>query len=61
MKSDPVFCVPDVVSSAHGLVTANVGKWYYWDETRTNSHGPFDTEDICRNNLRVYMESLRPS
>lgn len=44
MRSDPVFF--------------RDGKWWYYDETWANVHGPFESEDICRNNLRVYMESL---
>lgn len=32
--------------------------WYFWDETWSHLHGPFDTEAIAREKLREYCETL---
>lgn len=34
------------------------GKWYFWDETWSNSYGPFDTEDIAKDKLKNYCKLM---
>ena len=34
------------------------GKWYFWDETWSFKHGPFDTEEEAREELSRYAEDL---
>ena len=34
------------------------GTWIFWDETWANWHGPFDTEELCRKNLKEYAREL---
>ena len=34
------------------------GSWIFWDETWAYSHGPFETEEIAREQLKVYAKSL---
>ena len=34
------------------------GSWIFWDETWAYSHGPFETEEIAREQLEVYAKSL---
>lgn len=33
--------------------------WYFWDETWTNIHGPFNTRQKVRNELKKYSEELK--
>lgn len=30
------------------------GKWYFWNEVWADRHGPFDTEELCREGIRLY-------
>lgn len=30
-------------------------KWFFWDETWADSVGPYDTEEECREDLRLYV------
>ncbi len=32
--------------------------WYFWDETWTDAHGPYDAEDIAREHLNEYCKEL---
>jgi hypothetical protein len=34
------------------------GKWYFWDETWADRHGPYDTEEIARAELKKYCDYL---
>lgn len=34
------------------------GLWYFWDEAWTSYYGPYQTEEIARNELAVYCESV---
>jgi hypothetical protein len=34
------------------------GKFFFWNETWTNSYGPFDTKDQAQIELQKYAESL---
>lgn len=34
------------------------GKWFFWDETWANEHGPFETEVECREKLDQYCAQL---
>jgi hypothetical protein len=34
------------------------GKWYHWDETWADRHGPFDTEEKAREALEKYAHFL---
>jgi len=34
------------------------GTWIFWDETWANWHGPFNTEEFCRKNLKEYAREL---
>lgn len=43
--SDPVFQGKD-------------GKWYYWDESWTQSRGPFDDEETARERLTQYCNYI---
>lgn len=38
-----------------GLTTEG---WYFWDETWAYAHGPYETEELCRQSLYVYGQSL---
>lgn len=31
--------------------------WYFYEETWTDDHGPFETEEICRQQLKEYIEN----
>lgn len=31
------------------------GLWYFWDETWTDSYGPFDTEEQAKEAIRTYI------
>ena len=31
-------------------------KWYFWDESQADRHGPYDTEEIARIKLHEYCE-----
>ena len=44
MKGDPVF--------------QENGQWWFWDETWTNKHGPYQNEDHSRGMLCIYCEYL---
>lgn len=37
------------------------GKWYFRDENRAKSFGPFDTEQIAQTELEKYYEELNLS
>jgi len=39
-------------------VNTEDGKWYFWDETWTHNYGPFDTEQLCEEQLKKYSEYL---
>ena len=32
--------------------------WYFWDETWSDHHGPYSTEDIAREHLNKYCKKL---
>lgn len=32
--------------------------WYFWDETWSNSRGPYTTEEIAREHLQKYLLTL---
>ena len=34
------------------------GTWIFWDETWSNWYGPFQTEEIARDNLKAYANNL---
>ena len=34
------------------------GKWYFWDETWSNTYGPYDSEDKARVDLDWYVKFL---
>ena len=34
------------------------GKWYYWDETWSFEEGPFDSEEIAKENLNSYCKEI---
>jgi hypothetical protein len=34
------------------------GKWYFWDETWSGYHGPYDTKEIVLQALKEYAENL---
>jgi hypothetical protein len=34
------------------------GKWFFWDETGANDHGPFETKEQAINELNKYCEWL---
>jgi hypothetical protein len=36
----------------------DVQGWFFWNETWSESYGPYDTEEIARENLREYCETL---
>lgn len=33
-------------------------KWYFWDETWADRHGPYETEAKARQALRKYTDNL---
>lgn len=39
-------------------VDAMTGLWYFFEETWSNYHGPFTTEDDARRSLRQYCEAV---
>lgn len=38
------------------------GKWYFWDETQANEHGPFDTRkeaiEVCKRYCSAFLNSV---
>jgi hypothetical protein len=34
------------------------GDWYFWDETWAARHGPFDSERVARERLKMYTQWL---
>lgn len=39
-------------------VHEQAGKWYFWDETWADKHGPFDTEKEARDAMEDYATWL---
>ena len=37
---------------------AEDGQWFFWDETWTHKHGPFQSEDEVVDNLKKYSNYL---
>lgn len=31
------------------------GKWYFWDETGSDAHGPYNTEEEAKEALSIYV------
>lgn len=48
MGSDPVF----------SRIAASGLEWNFWDETWSNIHGPYDTEEEARAALDEYTKNL---
>jgi hypothetical protein len=46
---DPVFQSADPETN---------GQWFFWDETFSNTRGPYDTEALARQALIKYSETL---
>lgn len=43
---------------AHSIVVYENGAWWYWDEVWSNKHGPFETEEEAKADLKRYVEWL---
>jgi len=54
--SDPVFKAEGHEETFDGILQKD--KWYFWDETSANAHGPYDSEEEARRRLTVYGELL---
>lgn len=39
-------------------IFAENGEWYFWDETWTQKHGPFQSEDEAVETLKKYSNYL---
>ena len=55
-KLDEGGLVPRVIKE--NPVYEKGGKWYFWDETWSNTYGPFDSEEITRKKLENYNKLL---
>ena len=56
LKESDIKCVKG------GIVHEHEGKWWFWNETWSDRHGPFDTRRNARIMLAYYLGMLnRPS
>ncbi len=51
VNHDPIFVITEIDSDYE------LG-WYFEDETRTDTHGPFSTFEECATNLNKYAKLL---
>lgn len=57
-SSDPVHCKVVMVDGSNTGIPYRQMKYFFWDETWSYEHGPYDTEIEARQELTNYIKHL---